>query len=107
MDELLQMMPGNGGGGGAPLGFTSGEADVGVYGNNYGTVYVGGGGGAPGVESGENESEADQERNDILTQMLGFVRQIAGKDFSVEVRPTAAWGKHNAESDRLFASAKG
>lgn len=56
---------------------------------------------ASGVEAGMFESEA------LLREQNMLLRQLLAKENTVKVAPSAAWGRHNAQSAAMYARATG
>lgn len=56
---------------------------------------------ASGVEAGMFESEA------LLREQNMLLRQLLAKENTVKVAPSAAWGRHNAQSAAMYAKATG
>jgi len=101
---------GSTGGGGAPAGVVVPEGGVGqmsgtYVGTNNGIVY-GGGGGAPTLESGMEDSE-DEEQTRFNNQVIAALNTLINKEWTVEVSPSARWGGMNARSKELYEKAKG
>lgn len=88
------------GGGGAPTGYVPGGTYVGV---NYGTVY--GGGTAPGIDS--EKEDAEEEKTNALKTTNALLQRLLGKEWTVEIKPSATFGRVAKDSEKLYASAKG
>ena len=58
-----------------------------------------------GIAAGVKSANAGEEA--LLRQAIGLMQQLLAKESTVEVRPSAAWGRHADESARLYARARG
>ena len=58
-----------------------------------------------GIAAGVKSANASEEA--LLRQAIGLMQQLLAKETTVEVRPSAAWGRHADESARLYARARG
>ena len=50
---------------------------------------------------------ANEPQNSILRTIEMLTRQIAQKDFTINVTPTSAWGQHNAKSKEIMEKVTG
>lgn len=57
------------------------------------------------VETGARNANATQD--ELIRQLVNITRQIANKEFVVQVTPDSAWGDHNAKSSRARARVTG